>query len=374
MNAPGVRLSDDQRLAWLRLIRSDNVGPVTFRELVNHFGSAAAALDALPGLARRGGRAIRVASAEEAERERDAAEAIGARLVAIGEVDYPAWLRAADGAPPLITVRGEARVITAPIVSVVGSRNASVAGRKFAMTIARGLGEAGIVVASGLARGIDAAAHEGALATGTVAVFAGGLDRPYPAENADLAERMLAAGGAHMSEMPMGLEPRARDFPRRNRIISGLAIAVVIVEAAHRSGSLITARAAADQGRPVFAVPGSPLDPRAGGTNRLIRDGATILTEVGDILEEVQPMLGHAPPAPGAVAEGDGDAALPDDVDDAVEDDRATVVAALGKTPIEVDEIIRFTALKPAVVHLVLLELDLSGRLERHPGQRVSLI
>jgi DNA processing protein len=369
--ATRVRLNDEQRLAWLRLIRSDNVGPVTFRDLINHFGSAEAALAAVPDLARRGGRQIRVASPAEAEREMVALTAIGGRLVAIGEADYPPWLKAVDGAPPLLAVRGDGECLTAPMVSIVGSRNASVAGRKFAMAIARGLGEAGLTVASGLARGIDAAAHEATLQTGTVAVFAGGLDRVYPEENADLAARILA-DGAHVGEMPMGWEPRARDFPRRNRIISGLALGVVIVEAAHRSGSLITARSAADQGRLVFAVPGSPLDPRAGGTNRLIKDGATMVTAVDDILAEVQPMLGREPAAaatPLAESEREAAPAL-----DAEEDERATLIAALGKTPVELDEIIRFTGLRPAVVHLILIELDLAGRLERHPGQRVSLV
>ncbi len=368
--AARVRLSDDQRLAWLRLIRSDNVGPATFRELINHFGSAEAALAAVPDLARRGGRQIRVASAADAEREMAALAAIGGRMVAVGEAGYPPWLKAIDGAPPLLLVRGDDECLTMPMVSVVGSRNASVAGRKFAMTIARGLGEAGFIVASGLARGIDAAAHEASLRTGTVAVFAGGLDRIYPDEHADLAGRILA-DGAHVSEMPMGWEPRARDFPRRNRIISGLALAVVVVEAAQRSGSLITARTAADQGRLVFAVPGSPLDPRAGGTNRLIKDGATMVTAIDDILADVQPMLGREPATATAADESEREVAT---ALDAEEDERATIIGALGKTPVELDEIIRFTGLRPAVVHLVLLELDLAGRLERHPGQKVSLV
>ncbi|MCR4283560.1 MAG: DNA-protecting protein DprA, partial [Bauldia sp.] len=237
----GATLTDEQRVAWLRLIRSDNIGPATFRDLLNHFGSAAAALDAVPELAQRGGRRIRICSAGDAERELAAAEKLGARIVAIGEPAYPLWLRAVDGAPPLVTVRGEAACLTRPIVAVVGSRNASIAGRKFAMQIAAGLGEVGLVIASGLARGIDAAAHEAALATGTIAVFAGGLDQPYPPENVDLAERILERGGAHLSEMPMGHVPRGKDFPRRNRIISGLSLAVVVAEAALRSGSLITA-------------------------------------------------------------------------------------------------------------------------------------
>jgi DNA processing protein len=237
------------------------------------------------------------------------------------------------------------------------------------MQLAAGLGEHGYVIASGLARGIDAAAHEAALAAGTIAVFAGGLDRLYPPENETLAGRILDSGGAHVSEMPLGLVPTAREFPRRNRIVSGLSLGVVIVEAATRSGSLITARLAAEQGRLVFAVPGHPLDPRASGTNRLIRDGAHIVTGPEDILDQISPMRDRTPegvdePAP-------PDEPLPDHTDDS---DRARIVAALGPTPVTVDEIIRFTGLRPAVVHLVLLELTLAGRIERHPGQRVSLV
>jgi len=333
MTADGVALTDDQRLAWLRLIRSDNVGPVTFRELINHFGSAADALEAVPDLARHGGRTIRLASVADAERELAAARTVGARIVAIGEAGYPAWLRAIDGAPPLIAVRGDDGCLTRPAVAVVGSRNASIAGSKFAMQIASGLGEAGFVIVSGLARGIDAAAHAAALGSGTVAIYAGGLDCPYPPENLVLAEQIVALGGAHVSEMPMGHVPRGKDFPRRNRIISGMSVAVVVVEAALRSGSLITARRAADQGRLVFAVPGSPLDPRSG--------------------------------------ESDGNEPTATDADDS---DRARIVEAMGTTPVEIDDIIRFTGLRPAVVRLVLIELDLAGRTEHYPGGRVSLI
>jgi DNA processing protein len=368
----GVILTDDQRLAWLRLIRSENIGPATFRDLINHFGSAAAALDAVPQLAERGGRRIRVATEAEAEREMTAAAAIGARMIAMGEPDYPAWLRHTDGAPPLITVRGDSACLTRPVVAIVGSRNASIAGRKFAMHLAVGLGERGYVVASGLARGIDAAAHEASLATGTIAVLAGGLDRVYPTENVPLADRILAAKGVHLTEMPMGWEPRARDFPRRNRIVSGLALGVVIVEAASRSGSLITARMAGEQGRLVFAVPGSPLDPRSAGTNRLIRDGAQIVTELDDILVQLEPMLGRDGGLPSEVDEpGAHDHAAGPEADDS---DRARIIESLGPTPVALDEIIRFTALRPAIVHLVLLELALAGRIERHPGGRVSLL
>lgn len=369
MTGGGGLLTDSQRLAWLRLIRSDNIGPVTFRELLNHFGSAAAALDAIPELARRGGRSARVFPREDAERELAAAERLGARLVAIGEPDYPPWLRAIDSAPPLLAVCGSGATLARPMVAVVGSRNASISGRKFAMQIAAGVGAADFAIASGLARGIDAAAHEAALASGTVAVFAGGLAHPYPPENVGLAERIVAAEGALVSEMPIGHTPRGKDFPRRNRIISGISVAVVVVEGALRSGSLITARRAADQGRLVFAVPGSPLDPRAGATNLLIKEGAHIVTAVDDILTEIQPMLSR-PPEPPALAEDDDEPAIAADAGD---DDRATIVAAMGHTPVEIDEIIRHTGLRPAIVRLVLLELELAGRIEHHPGGRVSI-
>jgi DNA processing protein len=367
-NRPGT-LSDAERLAWLRLIRSDTVGPATFRDLLTHFGSADAALEAVPDLARNGGKNIRLATIADAEREFAAAEAAGARFVAICEAEYPAWLRAIDSAPPLLAVRGDGGCLARPAIAVVGSRNASIAGRKFAMQLAAGLGEAGFSVASGLARGIDAAAHTASLASGTIAVFAGGLDRPYPPENIGLATEIIERGGAHVSEMPMSWEPRARDFPRRNRIISGIAVGVVIVEAALRSGSLITARLAGEQGRLVFAVPGSPLDPRAGGTNQLIRDGATLVTSVEDIVADIQPMLSRPAP-PVSAHEQESDAVISTDADDG---DRARIVETMGTTPVEIDDIIRFTGFGPAVVRLVLLELDLAGRLEHHPGGRVSL-
>ncbi len=256
----------------MRLIRSDNVGPRTFRTLLNHCGGARAALAALPDLARRGGasRQARICTREDAEREMQAAHAIGVRFVALGEAEYPARLQSIHDAPPLLAVRGHIDVLASPMVAVVGARNASAVGAKFAERLARDLGEAGFVIASGLARGIDAAAHRASLATGTVAVLAGGQDKIYPPQHAGLLELILPEGAA-ISEMPLGWEPRARDFPRRNRLISGLALGVVIVEAAKRSGSLITARMALEQGREVFAVLGSPLDPRSEGTNNLLK-------------------------------------------------------------------------------------------------------
>ena len=289
-----VRLSDDQRLDWLRLIRSDNVGARTFRALVNHYGGARRALAALPDLARRGGASgpARICSRQDAERELDAAKSLGLALVALGEPDYPRRLQMIDDAPPLLAVRGNAAVFGLPMVAIVGARNASAAGIRFAERLARDLGAAGFAIASGLARGVDAAAHRGSLATGTIAVLAGGHDHIYPHEHADLADA-IAADGALISEMPLGWEPRARDFPRRNRLISGVAVGVVVVEAARRSGSLITARFALEQGREVFAVPGSPLDPRAEGSNDLLRQGATLVTEAADVITVVRPILGE---------------------------------------------------------------------------------
>ncbi len=367
----GVTLTDEQRLAWLRLIRSENVGPATFRGLVNHFGSAQAALDALPDLSQRGGagRAIRVISRTEAEDEMAAAAKVGAAFIGLGEPHYPPWLRQGDAPPPLIAVRGDARCLTMPAIAIVGARNASAAGRKMAALLARGIGEAELAVVSGLARGIDAAAHEAALSGGTVAVFAGGVDSIYPRENEDLFQRILDAGGCGISEMRMGWEPRARDFPRRNRIIAAMALAVVVVEAAERSGSLITARLALEQNREVLAVPGSPLDPRAAGANNLIKQGARMVTAVEDVIETVAPMLVR-PPEPPAVLAAPIASEPPPEPDP---DERARIVEALGPTPVEIDEIIRFTGLPARTVLVVLLELDIAGRIERHSGQRVSL-
>lgn len=374
MNASGAgetRLTPEQKLAWLRLARSDNVGPVTFAELIRSYGSAETALAALPDIGRRAGRQIRIYPLANAERELEAIRRHGARLVALPEPDYPPWLRQIDSAPPLVILAGGASIFARPMVAIIGSRNASVAGRKMATLVGEGLAERGLAVVSGLARGIDATAHEAALGGGTVAVLAGGLDRIYPPENIPLAGRILAAGGGHLSEMPLGHEPRARDFPRRNRLISGLALGVVVIEAAERSGTLITTRFAAEQGRIVFAVPGSPFDPRSAGTNRLLKDGAVVTTEIDDIIAVVEPML-EAPlvPAPRLLRERD---VTPIDLHEP-ETARGRVIEALGPAPIEIDEVIRFTGLGASEVQLVLIELDLSGRIERHAGGRVSLI
>jgi DNA processing protein len=369
----GVVLTDRQRLTWLRLIRSDNVGPATFRDLINHFGSAEAAIERLPDLSRRGGstRAIRVASVEEAERELEAATRLGAVFVGIGEPDYPPALRRIDGAPPLIAALGDLALATRVAVGIVGARNASVSGAKMAARMARELGTAGYAVVSGLARGIDAAAHRASLEYGTIAALAGGLDQPYPPENIELYDQICAGSGLAISEMPMGWEPRARDFPRRNRLIAGVGLGLVVIEAAQRSGSLITARRAADFGRLVFAVPGSPLDPRAAGTNGLLKEGAIVTTSSRDVIDALAPSSRlFSDDEPVMEEPGDEDAAP---VTEPGDDDRARVIEALGPSPAEIDDIIRHTGVAAATVYLVLIELDLAGRLHRHPGGMVSL-
>ncbi len=368
-----IRLTDEQRLDWLRLIRSQNVGPRTFRALLNHFGGARAALEALPGLARRGGAgAPQIFSREAAEREIEACGKFGVALVALGEAHYPQRLQMIDDAPPLIAIRGNAAVLEKPLVAIVGSRNASAAGVKITERLTRGLDEAGFATASGLARGIDAAAHRASLTTGTIAVLAGGQDRVYPPEHETLLNDILHTGLA-LTEMPLGWEPRARDFPRRNRLISGLALGVVIVEAAKRSGSLITARLALEQGREVFAVPGSPLDPRAEGTNSLIKQGATPVTDADDVVSVLRPIMGGMLGADLPVREEDGDEHQKSQAEPAA-DERARLVALLSPTPVSLDDLIRLSGASPRIVRMVLLELEIAGRLERHGGGLVSLI
>jgi DNA processing protein len=368
VSGQGVHLSDEQRIDWLRLIRSQNIGPRTFRSLINHFGGARAALEALPTLARRGGASgvPQICSREDAVREIALAHKLGVTFVALSEPDYPARLQMIDDAPPLITIRGNAAALARPMVAMVGSRNA--AGLKFTQMIARELGEAGFVVVSGLARGIDAAAHKASLASGTVAVLAGGQDRIYPAEHASLLDAILPEG-ATLSEMPLGWEPRASDFPRRNRLISGLSLGVVIVEAAKRSGSLITARCALEQGREVFAVPGSPLDPRAEGTNGLIKQGATPVTETPTLFSVLQPIMERHE---WFVREPEHD--MPPDDSAPADDERARIVALLGPAPVGIDDLVRMAHSSLAVVRTVLLELEIAGRLERQGGGLVSLV
>jgi DNA processing protein len=397
-----LQLSDEQRLDWLRLIRSERVGPRTFRALVNQFGGAAAALDALPDLARRSGRGrLKIASRAEAEREIDAMRRLGAVFIAQGEPDYPRTLQAIDTAPPLIAVRGNPAVLAQPAVAIVGSRNASASGAAFTERLAGELGREGYLIVSGLARGIDTRAHRAALESGTVAVLAGGHERVYPSENVPLLDAILAAGGAAVSEMPIAWEPRGRDFPRRNRIVSGLSYGVVVVEAARRSGSLITARFALEQGREVFAVPGSPLDPRAEGTNELIRGGATLCASAEHVAAVLQPLIrrGETEPERGLYREGARDpygemGPLWEELDlpglAAVEpaplaeidepapvrlepSESETILALLGAAPIPIDDLARQAELPVRNVQRTLLELELEGRIDRQGANAVSL-
>lgn len=369
-------LSDSERLDRLRLIRSESVGPVTFRQLLKRFGSAAAALQALPELARRGGRrkTITICSHDAARRELDRLAALGAGLVALGEPDYPPLLAHIEDAPPLLAMLGDPKLAAGSTVAIVGARNASINGVRMAEQLARDLGAAGVTIVSGLARGVDTAAHRAALATGTVAVVAGGIDVVYPPENADL-QRAIAERGAVVSEMPPGAQPQARHFPRRNRLISGLSRGVIVVEAAARSGSLITARQALEQGRDVFAVPGSPLDARARGPNGLIRDGAVLTESAADVLGALSIVSGAAPiddahEAPAPVAPESREALDDGDLDAA----RRSIAEALSPAPAAVDDIIRRCHLSSFIVAAVLLEWELAGRLERQPGGRVALI
>jgi DNA processing protein len=360
-------VADADQIARLRLIRSENVGPVTYFQLIARFGSAEAALAAIPDLAARGGgRAPRLAPRALAERELEAVARLGARHLFLGQGLYPALLAELETAPPALIVKGDLALLDRPAVAVVGARNASAAACRFARTLAQGLGGAGAAVVSGLARGIDTAAHDGAIETGTIAVIAGGIDIFYPPEN-EARQQAIAERGLLVAEQPPGVEPKARHFPYRNRIIAGLAHGTVVVEAAPRSGSLITARYAAEYGREVMAVPGSPLDPRAQGCNQLIREGATLVQDAEDVMEAIGPLRlrplrqaerRYTPPP--AEAEADETA-------------RGAILRLLGPTPVPVDELVRQSGLAPAIVQTVLLELELAGRLERHAGGKVSM-
>jgi DNA processing protein len=420
-------LGEAERFDWLRLLRCDNIGPRSFIALLRRYGSARAALEALPALAASGkaGRPIAIPPASAIEAELAKLQGCGAVLIGLYEPDYPALLRQIHAPPPLLAVRGDLACLRRSKVAVVGSRNASAAGLAFTEQISRGLARGGHVIVSGLARGIDARAHQAALETGTIAVLAGGLGNIYPADHEGLLERLIAHGAA-ISEMPFGWEARGRDFPRRNRIVAGLSRGVVVIEAARRSGSLITAGFAADQGREIFAVPGSPLDPRAEGANDLLRDGATFCTRAEDVLEALarqklapeegfglaEPDLAARPAMPFwdelDLPEFDGAFVQPriadeatgaDEVDAADENDPAAgnfpprreatlppsretvaarVIELLGPTPVSVDEIVRASQAPAREVRTILfeleLELELAGRLERHGADLVSKI
>ncbi len=411
MSAPqGAHLSDAQRLDWLRLIRSDNIGPRTFRSLINRFGGAAGALEALPGLIRNtpGARKIHLAEPDACLREMELTARAGARFIALGEPDYPAALRAIDAPPPMITVKGHIPVLARTMISIVGSRNASAAGLTLTERFAHEFAAQDYAVVSGLARGIDQKAHRACLNTGTIAVLAGGLEHIYPGEHRGLAEE-ICEYGALISEMPFSWQPRGSDFPRRNRIISGLSLATVVIEAARRSGSLITARFANEQGREVFAVPGSPLDPRAEGTNDLLRQGASFCTSAADVLDALEPLRQSGEiAAPGLFREDDGgppEEPLWDETDLLVSPDvpltmagmgfdgdswplpvspqadvtpanrpvADVVRALLGAAPVGIDDLVRASAAPVALVQAALLDLELQGHIERHGGGLVSL-
>ncbi len=357
-------------VARLRLIRTDSIGPITYRQLIARFGTAQAALDALPDLARRGGRSLAITPTAAAEAELATLAGLGATMVFIGTPAYPALLAALESAPPVLAARGDASLAERPALAIVGARNASAAGSRFARQLASDLAAAELVIVSGLARGIDAAAHQGALAGGTIAVVAGGVDVAYPPENATLMAEIAERGLILAEQMP-GVEPQARHFPRRNRIIAGLAAGTLVVEGAPKSGSLITARIAAEAGREVMAVPGSPLDPRAQGCNLLIREGATLVQTAADVLEALS-AFGEGPQLGLRFKAAEAHAGYQDVALSAGEPERAAVTGLLSPTPVAIDELVRLSGLAAAVVAAVLLDLELEGGLVRHAGGRVA--
>ncbi|GAA0306275.1 DNA-processing protein DprA [Sphingomonas oligophenolica] len=360
-------MPEEAAIARLQLIRTPQIGPVTYRQLIARFGDAAAAIAALPALAARGGgRPPVVALRAVAERELAAGAKLGARHLFLDDADYPRLLAEIDDAPAVMMVRGDLALTRRPVIAMVGARNASAAACRFARQLAAELGREGATIVSGLARGVDTAAHIGSIDEATIGVIAGGIDIAYPPENAALQER-IATEGLLIAEQPPGTEPRARHFPYRNRIIAGLAQGTVVVEAAPKSGSLITARLAGEMGREVMAVPGSPLDPRAQGCNSLIRDGATLIQSAADVLETIRPIDSRMVRAPGSPF----GAPPPEDAGDA---ERRLIAGLLGPVPVAIDEVIRQSGFAPAIVQMVLLELELAGRLERHAGGRVSRI
>lgn len=369
----GQTLPLSEKLSWLRLSRTDNIGPITFYKLIEIYSSATRALEALPELSRRGGRKnpLKAAESSRIEKEYEALKKIGGEIITAGEASYPLALAATDDAPPVISVLGNPDLMNQSCIAMVGARNASLNGKKFAERLARDLGGHKQAVVSGLARGIDTAAHIGALETGTIAVVAGGIDVIYPEENKELYSD-IRQRGLIIAESPLGQQPFAQSFPRRNRIVSGLSKAVIVVEATMRSGSLITARLAGEQGRDVMAVPGHPLDPRAQGPNHLIRDGATLIRSAEDVLEVLNNFMGRnfQEPAP-PVSSFHG--TIPDEID-MPQNAQETILEQLSFTPLAIDELIRACHLTIPVVQTILLELELAGRIKRHPGGRISLL
>ncbi len=372
LNSGSEPLSESEKLAWLRLARTDNVGPVTFYRLVEAYGSATKALEVLPELSKRGGRKKPLTPAHERdiEKEYKALSKLKGRIITAACQDYPLALAAIADAPPIISVLGNADLMHRSCIAMVGARNASLNGKKFAEKLARELGAAGQVVVSGLARGIDTAAHKGAIATGTIAVVAGGIDVIYPEENAGLYEQ-IKDEGLIIAESRLGQKPFAQSFPRRNRIVSGLSKGTIVVEATMRSGSLITARLAGEQGRDVYAVPGHPLDPRAQGPNHLIRDGAVLVRYAKDVLEALNNFSGTTLREPEFAEQ----AFIPEAFEpvDPPENAQEKIISHLSFAPLPVDELIRTCQLTIPVVQTVLLDLELAGRIQRHAGNRISL-
>ncbi len=358
-----------QRRDWIRLSQSENVGPATFRQLIAKYSSASAALEALPELSLKGGlkRPLRIYSREAAEADLERAHELGASFVVPGEAGYPPLLYHISGAPPLLCAKGKLALSELEPVAIVGARNASAGGRKFARQLAAELSEAGFLVTSGLARGIDTAAHEAAPQGRTAAVIAGGIDNFYPPENAGL-QKLIGENGLLISEMMPGAVPRAEHFPRRNRIISGMSRAIIVVEAALRSGSLITARLAGEQGREVFAVPGSPLDPRSEGTNKLIREGATLLTRASDVIESLQAQYS------GVRLKFSEPESPPAENIEIRDTERQRLLSLLSPSPVDVDDVIRESNLPASTVLGILLELELAGAVSRSAQQKVSLV
>lgn len=375
MNNSINALSNAEKIARLRLIRTENVGPITFRQLIERYHSAERAVEMLPELSKRGGRKkpLVAASMDKINQELEQVEKHLAELIVLGDSLYPAPLAATEDAPPVMMALGHSHLLKKDCFAIVGARNASAVGIKIATSFSEKLGKSGYVVSSGMARGIDAAAHRGAIGSGTIAVLAGGVDVVYPRENADIY-RQIKEAGLVLSEMPFGTQPQARHFPRRNRIISGLALGVLVVEATHRSGTLITARLASEQGREVFAIPGSPLDPRSKGPNSLIRNGAQLTESVDDIFEVLSLMRSRSISEPDTNTFHFG--ASSNDVDVTLEKDlakaRSAIKEKLSHTAIAIDDLIRLTGLESSVVQTVILELELAGEITRHAGNRVS--
>lgn len=365
-------LDEKEKIAWLRLIRTENVGPITFYQLLQNFGTAQKAIAALPTLSRKGGRLkdIKLCSEDAAMAEMEALQALGGKMIFAAEALYPLALSTIEDAPPVLSVLGNPKLLNLPCIGIVGARNASLNGRKFAEKLSKDLGTGGQIVVSGLARGIDASAHNGAIATGTIACVAGGVDNIYPPENMKL-HAQIKEEGCIVAESPLGMEPMAKHFPKRNRIISGLSAGVVVVEATVKSGSLITARMAAEQGRDVYAIPGHPFDPRAAGPNKLIQDGATLVLDASDILQNLADFSGtrqslSEPPQaywqPEDLSENDTETA------------RDLILQNLSPTPVTVDELVRTCHLTIPAAQMVLLELEIAGRVQRLPGNRIALL